>query len=97
MLQLLETLGRRERAAIVLLTQAFGLVGNSMGWMVQEGDKMFVAAPTGRADLPPLVSSRARSGERAAFMSADGLVIGGQSNDANGQMRAVRWRCGTGA
>jgi hypothetical protein len=76
-----------------MLTGAFGLVGNSMGWMVQEGDRLSVATPTGRADLPPLASS----GARAAVISADGLVIGGQSNDADGRMQAVRWRCGRGA
>jgi hypothetical protein len=76
-----------------MLTQAFGLVGNSMGWVVHEADRMFVAAPTGRADLPPLGSP---GGDGPSFMSADGLVIGGKSNDASGEMQAVRWRCARG-
>lgn len=84
---------RTER--FTMLSQAFGLVGNSLGWMVQEGGRMAVAAPAGRADLPPLTPSAARAGEGAASMSADGLVIGGHSNDATGQMQAVRWRCAT--
>ncbi|GIJ60429.1 hypothetical protein [Virgisporangium aurantiacum] len=84
---------RTER--FTMLDHAFGLVGNSLGWMVQEGDRMAVAAPAGRAELPPLTPSAARAGEGVAAMSADGLVIGGHSNDANGEAQAVRWRCAT--
>lgn len=84
---------RTER--FTMLTHAFGLVGNRMGWLVQEGDRISVAGPAGRVGLPPLVSGVAPE-ERAAFISADGLVLGGQSNDASGQFQAVRWRCRTG-
>jgi hypothetical protein len=82
------------------LTQGFGLIGNSLGWIagVDKGG-LFVAAPTGRATLPTLAPDDGNPAtptmSAVTYMSADGLVIGGHSADANGQIQAVRWRCTT--
>jgi hypothetical protein len=76
-----------------ILTHAYGGEGNTMGWLLVTANPLSVAAPTGRAILPPLASTGDRMIDRAAFISEDGRVIGGQSGDANGQMQAVRWTC----
>jgi hypothetical protein len=72
-----------------MLTHAYGDAGNSMGWLLVAADPPFVATPSGRAALPIL----APAGGRGVFISEDGLVVGGQANDAGGHLQAVRWRC----
>lgn len=82
-----------------LLNQGFGLVGNSLGWIAGfDREGLFVATPTGgRVSLPPLVPDdndpATPSDNAVAHMSADGLVLGGSTKDATGQLQAVRWRC----
>jgi hypothetical protein len=75
-----------------ILTYSYGTDGNTMGWLLVTANPSYVVAPTGRAVLPPLASGD-RTGDRPAFLSEDGRGVGGQSNDANGRLQAVRWRC----
>lgn len=79
--------------AYTLLTHAMGDAVNTMGWIVITANVLEMVAPTGRAVLPALAATGSRASDRAVFASEDGVVIGGQSGDANGLMQAVRWRC----
>jgi hypothetical protein len=74
-----------------MLTHDYGDAGNTMGWLLATANPPYISTPTGRITLPPLTSNEPPA--RGVFISADGLVVGGQSTDNSGQWQAVRWRC----
>lgn len=88
-------IGSGDVRAVPRLQIAAGDV-NAHGWMSGEDGKGTAMLVAGDGDLP-LPSLAGHGGETgtnsAAVLSDDGRALAGYSQDADGGLRAVRWRC----